>query len=490
MKKLHSRKLIYLILILCSFLSVACQEFVIDSQPEGPLNIQIDAQDTYRVLATSPSNVVFHISSNSPWAITSDQQWCKPDPAMSAASSLVSEIVVAIEANTGRQSRTARLTIKAEGIAEAKVIIIEQTSKENLVVIPYDGMVPAEGGKISFNIISNKPWEIIPSTQFLEHTDKNSGQGNENGEKEAVSITIPENPGSRRSGTLTVKTDFETFTFTVHQDGVVIEQEEPSPSGTIDFGWSESEKIVKVRSNKAWKVTVPNEYAEWIKAEALSQSELKISLKPNNRLITRKGDVLLSTVEVIPGFESVSFGITQKPSFWFSGSNYHVDAETGNVKVMAVVNNNIVSNYPFRKGHLTFQFAEMHLTGTSRLVFNMWPNKGNTNFHFWLRSDAACQFTCGGSGFAWEQKKFSLTTEQVNAIRKIEFFVEDDPNNAGKLRLRLLIDGEEKGVLSNKKNCYAEDPANNPGQVINLQIPVANSGDYYVIERIIHEPYE
>lgn len=492
MKKLYNNTLLQLIFALCAFSFTACQEFDIDSQPEGPLNIRIDAQDAYTVTATSPSNVVFNISSNTPWTISSDRQWCKATPAMSASSSLVSEIVVTTEPNTGKQSRTATLTIKAEGIEEARVITITQASKENLVVIPYDGMVPTEGGKISFNIISNKPWEIIPSTQFLENIDKASGQGNESGEKESISITLPENPGARRSGTLTVKTDYEEFTFTVHQDGVVIEQEEPSESGTIDFGWNESEKVVKVRANKAWKVKVPEEFAAWMRAEALNESELKISVKPSNRLVTRKAHVLLSTVDIIPGFEGVSFGITQRPQFWFSaaGENYTVDEQTGNVKMKAVVNNNIVSNYAFRKGRLSFEFAEMNLTGKSRLVFNMWPNKGNTNFHFWLRSDAPCQYTCGGSGFAWQQKTFKLTAEQVNAIRKIDFYVENDLDNAGKLRLRLVIDGTEMAVLGNKSNCYEEDPDNNPGQMVNLQITVAEPDDYYVIKSITHEPAE
>lgn len=94
MKKLYNNTLLQLILALCTFSFVACQEFDIDSQPEGPLNIQIDALEAYTALATSPSNIVFNISSNTPWTIESNQQWCKPTPTMSAASSLVSEIVV------------------------------------------------------------------------------------------------------------------------------------------------------------------------------------------------------------------------------------------------------------------------------------------------------------------------------------------------------------------------------------------------------------
>ncbi len=50
MKKLYNNTLLQLILALCTFSFVACQEFDIDSQPEGPLNIQIDALEAYTAL--------------------------------------------------------------------------------------------------------------------------------------------------------------------------------------------------------------------------------------------------------------------------------------------------------------------------------------------------------------------------------------------------------------------------------------------------------
>lgn len=481
----------HLILALLVFNFIGCQEFEIDSQSEGPVSIQIDAQDSYTAVAGTPSNIVFNISANTPWKITSSDQWCKVSPAMSGASSLVSEIVVELESNLSDKKRVATLTIQAEGIEESKTITITQVSKENLVVVPYDGIVPTEGQAISFNIISNKPWKVIPSTQFLEGIDKTSGEGNESGDKETIKINIGENPTARREGTITVKTDFEEYTFTVTQDGVVIEQEEPSETGTIDFGHSEKEKIVKIRSNKAWKVKVPLEYANWITAEAISNSELKITLKESNRLVTRSGNVLLSTVDIFPGFEDVSFTITQKPMYWLSGNadNFVKDEATNSLKVIGA-GSNMASHYTFKKGHLTFEFEEINLTGSSRLVFNMWPPAGNTNFHFWLRSDVPSQVTCGGSGYSWEQQKFSFTTEELNAIRKVELFVEDDPENAGKLRIRVSVDGIDKAVLKNKTDPYLTDPSNNPGQTMNLQLFDTDPGNYYVIKSITHVPAE
>ena len=336
MKKLYSNTLMQLILALCTFSFVACQEFDIDSQPEGPLNIQIDALESYTALATSPSNVVFNISSNTPWTIESDQQWCKPTPSMSAASSLVSEIVVTMENNTGKKARTAKLTIKAEGVEGTKVVTIEQASKEDLVVVPYDELVPTEGGSITFTIASNKAWEIIPSTAFLSNIDKTSGTGNEDAIAETVTVTLPANAGAKRAGTLTVKTEFEEYTFTITQNGVIIELEEDPESTTISMPGTGSgmEKTVLIRANKEWKVEVPKEYQSWLKAEALSETELKVTTTTtNNLMVNRVGHIIMKTKEVIDGFDGITFDISQGTAFWKEGGadNYVVDEETGKI---------------------------------------------------------------------------------------------------------------------------------------------------------------
>ena len=358
MKKLYSNTLMQLILALCTFSFVACQEFDIDSQPEGPLNIQIDALESYTALATSPSNVVFNISSNTPWTIESDQQWCKPTPSMSAASSLVSEIVVTMENNTGKKARTAKLTIKAEGVEGTKVVTIEQASKEDLVVVPYDELVPTEGGSITFTIASNKAWEIIPSTAFLSNIDKTSGTGNEDAIAETVTVTLPANAGAKRAGTLTVKTEFEEYTFTITQNGVIIELEEDPESTTISMPGTGSgmEKTVLIRANKEWKVEVPKEYQSWLKAEALSETELKVTTTTtNNLMVNRVGHIIMKTKEVIDGFDGITFDISQGTAFWKEGGadNYVVDEETG---YMTLYGSGIVTNYLFKKGRLAFDF--------------------------------------------------------------------------------------------------------------------------------------
>lgn len=108
---------------------LSCQELTIDSQPDAPLSIYIDALDSYSLAGTAPGKIVFNISSNTPWTIKSDSQWCLPSPAMSASSSLVSEIIVNTEDNPDTTPRTATLVINAEGLGDVKTITVEQGEK-------------------------------------------------------------------------------------------------------------------------------------------------------------------------------------------------------------------------------------------------------------------------------------------------------------------------------------------------------------------------
>lgn len=489
MKKLYSDTLTRLILALYTFSFSGCQEFGIDSQPEAPLNIRIDALEAYTTLAASPSNVVFNISSNTPWTIESDRQWCKPTPSMSAAGSLVSEIVVTMENNTGKKSRTAKLTIKAEGIEGTKVVTIEQASKENLVVVPCDEPVPTEGGGITFTIASNKAWEIIPSTAFVSNIDKKSGTGNEDAMAETVTVTLPANAGAKRAGTLTVKTEFEEYTFTITQNGVVIELEEDPESTTISMPGTGSgmEKTVLIRANKAWKVEVPKEYQGWLKAEAISGTELKVTTTTtNNLLVNRIGHIIMKTKEVIDGFDGIKLNISQGIAFYKEGSadNYVVDEETG---YMTFLGSGVATNYLFKKGHLTFDFESIHLTGEDWIEFNMWPNSGNTNFHLHFYANKASNFTCGGSGLKWTSKTFTWTSAQTNVVKKIEFLVANKEEGTNALALKLVIDGVEVAVLDNG----ITDPyATEPGAPVYFRLHTTNKASGFTAKSITWEPVE
>lgn len=117
------------IISVAGLLLSSCQELTIDSQPDAPTAIYIDALDEYDVLAISPSRIVFNVSSNTPWQIETDSQWCIPTPSMSASSSLVSEIVIIPEDNPDTTARMATLTITAEDLGTVREVTVLQAAR-------------------------------------------------------------------------------------------------------------------------------------------------------------------------------------------------------------------------------------------------------------------------------------------------------------------------------------------------------------------------
>ena len=169
--------------IMAGILMSACQEYHIDSQPSLPPTVKTDALDEYAVVATSPSRIVFNISANTPWSIETDSQWCMPTPGMSAASSLVSEIVIQPDDNETFLPRTATLTVLSDEVGVIKTIKVVQAKMREQVIFEIVGdtkrsnMVVAGNGiacdtTITFN--ASKPWSVVtsdlPSWLSLEKT--------------------------------------------------------------------------------------------------------------------------------------------------------------------------------------------------------------------------------------------------------------------------------------------------------------------------------
>lgn len=477
---------IFLSLFIAVAAAVGCQEFYIDSQPEAPLSLNVDAQPSYDLLAVSPAKVVFNVSANTPWKITSDSQWCVPSPAMSAASSLVAEITVTVEDNPDRTSRTAELAVTADGIDEPVVITVHQASKQNLVVIPFDERVATDGQTISFTLVSNKPWEVIPSTAFLSDISPMSGPGSEDGAQETVTINVPANSGAVRSGEITVRTDYESYTFTVVQNGIVLELEDNPDSFEIDL--EGAEQTLAIRSNKDWKVEVPQEYADWLTVEKTGENQIKITAASNNRLCTRSAYFTLTTLELVDGFEGVQFKVNQPGIVNFAASaRYTEDVATGNVRVDFTKGEMFRSTFLAKKGRTVIELADMHMTAVYNLGFNF-TSTSSANYKLHFEGSSTCWFRCAGN-FKWIAPiKKPYTFEEVNAIRKLEFVVEDDPAAAGMISISIYMNGELYGTQAGRTDVFA---AGDPGCPFIFESPGDPvEGDYCVFKSITYIPAE
>lgn len=478
MKNLYGSVLSYMMILAWYIVGLtACQEYEIDSQQwgDGVLKMEIDARDSYTALGTSPADIIFNISSNTPWNIESSEQWCKVTPAMSAASSLTATITVSLESNMKLEPRVATLTIKGEGIEEAKVITITQEAKNELEVVYDNQIVPATGGEITFGVISNKAWRVSTTAQFLMDMEPKSGEGRNDSNPENITVTLPANTGARRTGTVTIKTELSEFSFTITQDGNYLEVAE----NNLVIPEEGEEKIVVVNANVEWKAEVDAEYADFITTEKLSDSELKITVKKNGSFVTRTGEVKVVSEDTALGMETkITISQTGNTGFTFTGTTA-LD-KNGYVKVPK--GGTVVSKFKTKTGRITFEFAEINLANKAGIRFTV---SGASQFIYWLNPSDATQcgiLTSGGWGYHAYTKQ-TITHEEANAVRKIELLVEENAN--GLIDIRALLDGKEVAVITDRKNVWAEGA---DGLTIYVQ-PQQFDTDYCVIKSISYEPF-
>lgn len=480
MKNLYGSVLSYMMIFAWYIVGLtACQEYEIDSQQwgNGVLKMEIDARDSYTALGTSPADIIFNISSNTPWNIESSEQWCKVTPAMSASSSLTATVNVSFESNMKLEPRTATLTIKGEGIEEAKVITITQEAKNELEVVYDNKIVPAAGGEITFGVISNKAWRVSTTAQFLMDMDPKSGEGRNDSNPENVTVILPANTGARRTGTVTIKTELSEFSFTITQDGNYLEVAE----NNLVIPETGEEKIIAVNANVEWKAEVDEEYADFITTEKLSANELKITVKKNGSFVTRTGEVKIVSEDITLGMET-KITISQAGNTGFNLNGTTVLDENGYVKVPK--GGTIVSKFKTKTGRITFEFAEINLANAAGIRFTVSGTPGQ--FIYWLNPSNATQcglLTSGGWGYHPYTKQ-TITHEEANAVRKMELLVEE--NAKGLIDIRAFLDGKEVAVITDRKNVWAEGA---DGLTIYVQ-PQQFDTDYCVIKSISYEPFE
>ncbi|QZT38176.1 BACON domain-containing protein [Halosquirtibacter xylanolyticus] len=157
---------------------VSCEDSGIDSQPEFEPKITWSAETQYDVLSINVSDIELKVSSNRPWDILSDQEWCTVSPVNSGESSLVSNVVISIEDNETLKAREAVVEIKAEG-ATSRRAIIKQESKVVLEVDMFEteALFKHESESKSFRLRSTRKWTIQTDQEWMTF-DVANGSGN------------------------------------------------------------------------------------------------------------------------------------------------------------------------------------------------------------------------------------------------------------------------------------------------------------------------
>ena len=483
MKKLSFYTALFSIIAVCIFGLNACQEFNIDSQKEFPPKMETDALTEYTVLAKAPHTITFNISSNTPWKIESNKQWCKPTPTMSSASSLIAEVAVNIEEYTDENSeRTATLTITADGVEGSKIVTITQLAKGALYVTNFENTFPSTGGAenaATFTINSNKSWKIVKVDQWIE-LDKEAGEGSE--ETVTVTATVHENIGVRRSATLTIISDGVEKEIVATQEGIVFEFGDIAEKDLVFSKAGESKTYPLATSLAAdqWDVTSEDKWIEITKN--IEDKTVTVKILSDIYFKDRTATIKLEATDKNSGLEPVELMIKQNRGevFWDAGAQYTLGEESG----VTITRNRFYPTKVYKRAIFEAKIKSISLDDDSyALHFSYYTSSdaiGGPTIHCWLgESDGAADKvnandycfryrdkwgdnTVGNTGL----KIPDLTREKVIAMKTVKLSIIPAPDAEDKIIVQLDIDGEQKNKIEGWKNPFIGSGSGYPGNYI------------------------
>lgn len=464
MKKLSFYTLLFCLAAICALNLHSCQEFDIDSQAEFPLTIDIDAQPEYTVMAESPNAIVFNISANTPWKVESNKNWCIPTPAMSAASSLISEVSVKIEEYTDEAaSRTATLTITAEGVEGSKTVTITQLAKGALYVTNFAEDLPSEGGSARFSVTANNAWKIINPEEWLT-LDIEEGTGT--GEKVTITATALPNTGLKRTAKLTIVSNGKEQEVVATQKGITLEFGEIAEEYlTFDGGTDKESKTYPVVSNIEWEASSD---ADWLKVETDENGNVVATSLSEIYFTNRTATITLTAKDKTLGVEGSTLEVQQTGGEYYlapENSDASVDEETGALTLNETTGN-ARSRYSINKTRRLaiheWTFSNIEVEDNRGININcVGASTSVPNWNFWL----------GKSGNSWLFKYRNPIADSycdpfdMNKLRALKISHDYSENDPTKIKVKVFIklEGDTEWTTIINTNDFANFSDTDPG---------------------------
>lgn len=466
MKRILKNTILQLIYVVCILNLSSCQELNIDSQAEFPIKLETDAQPQYNVLAISPRTIVFNISSNTPWKVTSDQEWCIPTPALSSASSLISEVSLNVLDNPNEESRTATVTITGDNYEPVTVITVTQDSKSKLGVQWIDKKLSSEENSAKFVIISNKPWTATSSSMWLT-LDKASGEGA--ADPIEITATAAVNPGKERTATVTISNGLEEQVYEVTQVGFILEFAEldqmENPYEFTGNGdglniQAGNVKTYKVYSNIEWK---PSTDASWIELTKVDNTSFTATVKNEYYFDTREAAIALEAADKSLGLEPIKITVSQTGGdVVYTGTDHTVDAD-GHLTLNTSAKITSRFNLKGAKRKLAiyeWKFSNVDFTDDRAIDLNL---DGGLAAHMWLgpntnNSANSNKIQIGGTVYPLIQDK--VTKDARNQMHTLRLEILPKEGNATQIVYQAFLNGESIMVPVEVTNSFTEANGN------------------------------
>ncbi|MFR9605840.1 MAG: BACON domain-containing carbohydrate-binding protein [Rikenellaceae bacterium] len=243
--------------MLCATLVLgSCASNSIDTQRvlEPALSLDMDLEElTSGVVEVdnSAKTITFSLTSNSPWVIESDQEWCTLSHSRSSEIGLSADITITLEENVAEsvdvatrsgsdadddadaaveeeevspfaEDRTVNITIYIDNVAKDLVITITQTQRAfiyELDVLPAESNLAINSGSsVEFMLLANSIWSVESDVEWLTFSPA-SGVGSASYQTVEAITTEMNTTGLDRVATITVTCGDLSESFEVSQNG-------------------------------------------------------------------------------------------------------------------------------------------------------------------------------------------------------------------------------------------------------------------------------
>ncbi len=420
--------------------AAACQQYQIDTQmtPEkaaAGIRLVCDALSSYSVAATNPGNVSFNISSNTPWTITrsSGADWVTVTPSSSAASALISDVVISFENNTSSEDRSATLTLTGENISGTTTITITQDRLGRLYVTPVAQNYAAAGGPLSFKINTNQDWEVRSDVSWLSFNREN-GTPDPDGLTMTVIATAEANEGIARTATVTVTAGDDEESFDVTQNGFTFEIVTPASTELPRLGGS---LTIEVNTSATWTPATDN--ADWT-VEKTDASHFKVTAPANGGFVPKTGKVSIST----PGGAYDELELSQDINFTFSG-NYEILAD-GSVKLSGGAKSVITTRDTYRYIRAELKLKDVHMAANGEMWF--YGKVGECNIYNQITLGGNQRTRTDGNNAAgnstYKSTSYDAALSEAEFAAMTSYGINITPD-AGNLKFEFLYNGESRG---------------------------------------------
>ena len=432
--------------ILCiGLLAAACQQFYVDTQmtsDQAVAKLECDALETYTIQGEKPQSVSFKVASTTPWSITGYEkaEWLKISPVSSALSSLSEDIVITAKENPNYADRSVTLTLSGEGTDKTYKIVINQSRKGKLFVQGVSENFEAEGNTLPFTIESNLAWEVRAADQWLTF-DKNSGNGD--GGVETVKATAAANSSVIRKTTVTVTAGDAKETFEVTQKGQSLEFASTEPQEIDRMG---GEVIIAVKATMDWKVECDN---EGFVVEKVGNDQVKVSSPFNNKFAAKTGTVTIKPASSDLGDISSSVEVVQECNFDLSGACEVL--EDGSVKLVAGGDKpRITTKDQLKYVSILLTMGDVHFGDKGHLCCSTHDAgvSGMSELQCQINLDGNKRLRTNGGETSYNTAKFSITKDDLNALKTYQVNFAPDPDTNGYVRLEFLYNGTSMATLS------------------------------------------